>query len=163
MKKLLLLSTLFFLFAVQISWGQMSRTIEGVAIDSKGVPLPDGKRTVTFSLYESKDSENPLWSEQQIVPIKDGLFSATFGNVNPLGLPLDKPYWLGMRVGKGQELSPRLQLTPRADGFAAKSGADIDDISGKAASLQGNTLDQAYDEGGAGAGRTITADAGAVK
>jgi len=28
---------------------------------------------------------------------------------------------------------------------------------------QGNTLDEAYDEGGAGAGRTITADAGAVK
>lgn len=28
---------------------------------------------------------------------------------------------------------------------------------------QGNTLDQAYDQGGAGAGRTITADTGAVK
>ncbi len=31
-----------------------------------------------------------------------------------------------------------------------------------AASASGNTLDQAYDQGGAGAGRTITADAGAV-
>ena len=35
-------------------------------------------------------------------------------------------------------------------------------ISATLGSAQGNTLDQAYDEGGPGAGRTITADAGAV-
>ena len=89
MKKLLYLSTLFFLLAVQTTPAQMARTVQGVAIDSKGVPLPDGTKNITFTLYDSADSENPLWSEQQRVAIKDGRFSATLGSVNPLDLPLE--------------------------------------------------------------------------
>ena len=156
-------SLAFLLLTVQTTGAQETITMQGVAIDSKGIPLPDGKRTVTFTLYDSPDSENPLWSEQQSVAIKDGRFSATLGSVNPLDLPLEGPHWLGMRVGEGKELSPRLHLTPGADAVAGKSVADIDDRAGeKAATNPANTLDQAYDEGGAGAGRTITADAGAV-
>ena len=126
MKKILCLATLFFLFAVQTAWAQMPKTIEGVAIDSKGVPLPDGIKNITFNIYDSLESKTPLWSEQQNVPIKDGRFSATLGSVNSFDLPLEKIYWLGMRVGNGKELSPRMKLTP---------GGDVDTSAGKAASL----------------------------
>ena len=150
MKQLLLLSTLF-LFAVQTTWAQTSKTIEGVAIDSKGVPLPDGTKEITFNIYDSIDGDTPLWSEQQTVAIKDGRFSASLGGVNSLELPENKTYWLGMKVGEGKELSPRLELNLGANDEIAQNAA-----------LVGNTLDMAYDEGGAGLGGTITADAGAV-
>ena len=79
MKKLLCLSTLFLLIAVQTTQAQTPKTIEGVAIDSKGVPLPDGTKEITFNIYDAIDGDILLWSEQQTVAIKDGRFSASLG------------------------------------------------------------------------------------
>ena len=33
-------TTFFLLFAVQTAWAQTPKTIEGIAIESKGIPLP---------------------------------------------------------------------------------------------------------------------------
>ncbi|MBM3238557.1 hypothetical protein FJZ31_19860 [Candidatus Poribacteria bacterium] len=54
-----------------------------------------------------------------------------------------------MTVEGGPELAPRIQLTASAYSLNTRSEG-------------GNTLDQEYDQGGPGAGRTIIADAGAV-
>ena len=111
MKKFLCVSTLFFLLAVQTAWAEKPITIQGVAIDSKGLPLTGGNKSVTFNIYNSPTGGEALWSEQQMVPVEDGRFSATLGSANPLELSSDKTYWLGMRVGEGEELSPRIQLS----------------------------------------------------
>jgi len=153
MKKLLCFCILFLLLAVQTTWGQSPKTIEGIALDSKGIPLPDGNKEITFNIYDSIDSDVLLWSEQQTVAIKDGRFSATLGSVNSLELRETKTYWLTMKVGQGKELSPRLELDL----------GENDETTQKSA-LTSHTLDDAYDGGtpGTGSGRIITADAGAV-
>ena len=154
MKKLLCFCILFLLLAVQTTWGQSPKTIEGVALDSKGIPLPDGTKEITFNIYDSIDGDVLLWSEQQTVAIKDGRFSATLGSVNSLELRETKTYWLTMKVGAGKELSPRLELNL----------GENDDTTAQKSALTSHTLDDAYDGGtpGSGSGRIITADAGAV-
>ncbi|MCH7680812.1 hypothetical protein IID10_15855 [candidate division KSB1 bacterium] len=154
MKKLLCFCILFLLLAVQTTWGQSPKTIEGVALDSKGIPLPDGTKEITFNIYDSIDGDVLLWSEQQTVAIKDGRFSATLGSVNSLELRETKTYWLTMKVGAGNELTPRIEL---------KLGEN-DDTTAQKSALTSHTLDDAYDGGtpGSGSGRIITADAGAV-
>ena len=121
MKKLLCIIILLSLSMLQggVYAQSKTKTIDGVAIDSKGIPLPDGDKNITFALYDSPDGETALWMEEQSVAIKDGRFSATLGNVTPFDVPLDRTHWLGIRVGQGNELSPRLQLNPGADIDAA--------------------------------------------
>ena len=155
MKKLLCFCILFLLLAVQTTWGQSPKTIEGIALDSKGIPLPDGTKEITFNIYDSIDGDVLLWSEQQTVAIKDGRFSVTLGSVNSLELRETKTYWLTMKVGAGNELTPRIEL---------KLGEN-DDTTAQKSALTSHTLDDAYDGGtpGSGSGRIITADAGAVE
>ena len=56
-----------------------------------------------------------------------GFFDVTLGSVNPLNLPFDKPYWLGVTVGADTELTPRMQLTSSGYSFRA---ANTDSING---------------------------------
>ena len=60
-------------------------------------------------------------------------------------LPFDKPYWLGISIDDS-ELTPRIELTSSPYSLNPQGG-----------------LDEAYDQGGAGSGRIITADAGPVE
>ncbi|HIE27027.1 TPA: hypothetical protein EYP66_07045 [Candidatus Poribacteria bacterium] len=154
MKRVLLLSALFFILAVQVSWGQIPETIsyQGVLTDTDGIAVSDGDYNLTFKLYDVDTGGTELWSEEQLVQVSKGIFNVILGSVNPLTLPFDKQYWLGIAVEGGSELEPRIKLTASAYSLNARSGGGGG----------GNTLDQAYDQGGAGAGRTINADAGAV-
>lgn len=112
MKKILGFIAVLSLLVVQLTWAQErdAVVIRGIAIDSQGIPLPDGNRMITFKIYEGPNSETPVWIEQVSVPVENGTFSATLGTVTAFDLPLEKPYWLGMKVGDGQELSPRMEL-----------------------------------------------------
>ena len=136
MRKLLCLFTLVFL--VQTTWAEMPITVWGVAKDSKGIALPDGRKNITFTLYDSPESDTAIWSEQQSALIKDGRFSANLESLKSLKLPFTKTYWLGMKVGQGNELLPRLELKPGENVETTLKSAMAD-----------NTLDMAYDAGGA--------------
>ena len=175
---------------------------QGVLTDNSGVNVTDGNYDLTFNLYAVETGGSALWTETQSVSISDGIFNVILGKVTSIDLPFDNPYWLGITVGTGTELTPRIELTSAAYSLNALSvmdnsvtGASIqnnqivrsvnnikDDvtisagdnvsitnagnsitISAETSGSGGNTLDQAYDQGGAGAGRTITADAGAFK
>lgn len=48
------------------------------------------------------------------------------------------------------------------DAFDTSTGHDHDGTDSKSVSVSGNTLDQSYDQGGAGSGKAITVDSGAV-
>ena len=146
MKKSFFLLALFSLLVTQMAWTQEAIVIKGVAINSQGIPLPDGRKDITLNVYTSHKGGTPLWSEEQSITVKDGQFSTTLSKSTTSDLAPDKQYWLGMKVGDGEELSSRIPLENEVGILAVA------------------TLDDAYDGdgGGAGSGRTITADAGAV-
>ena len=78
------------------------------ALDGVGVndTLP-----IRFVLYESEEGADSVWGEvQPSVQIIKGLFDVELGSINPIDLPFDKIYWLGIFVN-GLELSPRVKLT----------------------------------------------------
>ncbi|HSP86645.1 MAG TPA: hypothetical protein VLN45_00810, partial [Ignavibacteriaceae bacterium] len=68
-------------------FAQIPRTIsyQGVLTDNSGNPKPDGDYTFTFNLYEVETGGDTIWSEVKILPVTDGLFSTSLGNVTPFG------------------------------------------------------------------------------
>ncbi|NOX37494.1 MAG: hypothetical protein GXO78_08150 [Calditrichaeota bacterium] len=194
----------FLLLGISLALAQIPRAIsyQGILTDVNGTPVADGAYELTFRLYDALSNGNMLWEEKQTVPVKDGLFNVALGSVTPLVLPFDQPYWLGITVGSGTEMSPRIPLAASPYSLNAQSVADSVITGEKVADGQlvrsvngltdnvtlaagtnvsltqtgqtitisatgggdgGNTLDEAYDQGGPGAGRRIVADAGAVE
>ena len=197
-------SIMFLFLGISVTLAQIPRTIsyQGVLTDVSGNPITDGIYEMTFRLYEELSDGDALWEETQTVPVQDGLFNVALGSVTPLNLPFDQPYWLGITVGAGTEMTPRIPLSASpyslnahsivdsaitgqkiADGQVVRSVNGITDaltlaagnnvtisqseqtitIAATGGTGGGNTLDQAYDQGGAGAGRRIMADAGPVE
>jgi hypothetical protein len=113
MKRVSLFIALFVALSSQVAWGQPPRLIsyQGVLKDAGGQVMPDGTYTFFFTLYEAQVGGAALWDEtQQQVEVRKGIFNVILGSVNPLTLPFDKQYWLGVRVNTSNEL-PRVQLT----------------------------------------------------
>ena len=188
MKRLSLISVLLFVLATQVALGQIPQKMsyQGVLTDGNNNAVADGTYNLTFKLYDVVAGGTELWTETQSVDISNGLFNVILGAVNPLTLDFDKPYWLGITVGVGSELNPRIELASAPYSLNARSvvqsinslkgdvtlaaGTNVTinssdntlTISAANGAGSGSTLDQAYDQGGAGAGRTINADAGAV-
>jgi len=109
---------------------QIPRTIgyQGVLTDASGSAVPDGDYSLTFRLYGVRTGGNPLWEEGQVVAVAKGVFNVMLGSVVPLALPFDRPYWLGVTVGGGVELSPRIPLTSSGYSFRAASTESIGGI-----------------------------------
>lgn len=82
---------------------------QGILTDSLGNPIVEGTYELTFSLYNQATGGNVLWSENQAVTVEEGLFTVLLGEVNPIDLPFDEPYWLDVKVD-GDELNPRLRF-----------------------------------------------------
>ncbi len=85
---------------------------QGVLMDDGGAFVPDGDYSLTFMLYTIPEGGAPIWGETQSpVAVSRGVFSVILGSVAPLdGLAFDVPCWLGITVGPGTELSPRVRL-----------------------------------------------------
>ena len=126
MKPLSFLSVLLLLLAAQVVWGQIPQTMsyQGVLTDAAGDPVQDGDYNLTFKLYASASTGTELWTETQTPTIVNGIFNVILGRVNPLDLPFDKPYWLGITVAEGSELTPRVELTASAYSLNARSIED---------------------------------------
>ncbi len=96
---------------------------QGVLTQSNGSAVADGSYSLTFRLYYVTILIGPppnriiqfitdtLWTETQNVAVSKGIFNVILGSVNPINLPFDKQYWLGITVASGSELTPRIQLT----------------------------------------------------
>jgi len=158
--------------------------VQGFLSDSIGgssVPA-NGTYVMTFTLYDAEFGGMPLAAVGPLsVAATNGLYSMDLSfSVSEFGA---SDRWIEVGVA-GEVLSPRLRLVSTPYAYAAErlDGADaseleesseivsaqsvlqdqIDALSTQVATA-GNTLDEAYDEGGPGAGRTINADAGSVK
>jgi hypothetical protein len=104
---------LLLLITLNLYGQSISQTInfQGVLKDASGNVVPDGNYDLTFSIYDAASNGNLLWSETQTLNVTGGVFSAQLGSVNPIDLPFDVSYWLGVTVGSGSELAPRTAFT----------------------------------------------------
>jgi hypothetical protein len=103
---------IFFIIYAATVLAQVPRTIsyQGVLTDTLGHSKPDGNYSFTFRLYSSENNGTALWSETKTLPVNHGLFTTFLGNVTPINLKFDAPYWLSIQVSGGTELTPRIQL-----------------------------------------------------
>ena len=118
------------ILAASLSLAQVPKTIsyQGVLTDASGTVVPDGSYSLTFKIYDVATGSTALWTEVQSVAISKGIFNVILGSVVPLNLPFNKPYYLGVTVGAGAELTPRIALTSSAYSFRAVNTDSINGI-----------------------------------
>jgi hypothetical protein len=109
-----------------VAIAQVPSTIsyQGILTDSEGQLVEDGSYNMHFRLYSGSGTQTVIWEESRSVTVQNGLFSVLLGTNNPLDLPFDQPYYLGLAVGEAPELSPRTALTSSAYSFRARSVDD---------------------------------------
>ncbi len=73
----------------------------------------NGVQSFVFKIYCAQTGGTALWTEQQTVPVNNGLFSVFLGSVTPLDLPFDTDYWVEITFGS-ETMSPRQRLTSAA-------------------------------------------------
>ncbi len=100
---------------------------QGLLTDGGGSPVPNGTYDLTFTLYKVPSGGTVVWTESQPgVAVANGSFAVALGSVTPLtDVPFDRPYWLGITVGAGPEMTPRIELasSPYALGWRAPFAA----------------------------------------
>ena len=118
-KSLLFVLIILVLFTV-MSFAGITRLInyQGIILGGDEKPLPEGNYKLTFKLYE--EDSKLIWTEvHNQVFISGGLVHVILGDITPLELPFDKPYFLGIQIGTDPELQPRMLLTSSAYAFRA--------------------------------------------
>lgn len=112
MRFFLLLLILGF-FAVNPALAQNAKLgIQGILKKANGNAVDDGTYSLTFKLYNVSTGGTALWSETQAdVEVASGIYTATLGSANPLNIPFNETYYLGVTVGSTTEMLPRIQLT----------------------------------------------------
>jgi hypothetical protein len=139
MRKACILGMLLCIAAAQAGWAQVPERMnyQGILTDINGVVAPDGLYDLTFRIYSAKEGGQELWTEGHTgVQVSKGIFSIILGSINPLAdfqTPFDKPYWLGIEVNNGGELSPRIELVSSAYSLNARSVEDSAVTAGKIA------------------------------
>jgi len=94
---------------------------QGKLLDNIGNPVADTLYAIRFTLYAQPTGGGPLWSEDQLVNTRAGLFSVLLGSVTPIGsLPDAGALYLGMKVGADPEMTPRIQIVSAAYAYIAR-------------------------------------------
>ncbi len=155
--------TILLLAVTAPSWGDAPSTIsyQGILTDGAGVPVDDGEYTMAFGIYDSPTDPGALWIEQHDenaagsnkVTVVNGIFNVILGKIEPLNLPFDEPYWLGMSVEGGDELTPRTELAGSPYAFRAARADSA--LHAEHASVADSAL--AGGSGGAGDGHSLDA------
>ncbi|MBD3237374.1 MAG: hypothetical protein GF330_11760 [Candidatus Eisenbacteria bacterium] len=104
------------------------RTIshQGRLTDELGNPIEDGSYELTCRIYDVPSGGSALWSEAQTITTTDGVYSVTLGEVTPVFLAFDVPYWLGISLEDGAEMMPRVELTSWPYAIRALIADDLD-------------------------------------
>ncbi len=131
--------------AVATVQADVPRTIshQGQLLGESGEPVENETLDFTFSLYASESGENAIWTEDQQLQVTEGLFNAILGSEQPLDLPFDEQYWLGIAIDDGDELTPRIPLSATPYALKAQSVPD------------GSITGQKLDSMGASAGQAL--------
>ena len=112
---------------------------QGKLTDTFDLPVADTTYSVAFRLYTQPTGGSPFWNETQTVRTRGGLFSTLLGSVTPIGsMPDAGTAYLGMAVGGGAELAPRLRIASAAYAYKADTANYA---------LAGGTADNAWARG----------------
>jgi len=85
---------------------------QGLIKDAAGVVVPNGDYSLTFKLYDLPSGGSALWNETKTINVVDGIINTQLGSVTPIpSSTFAATSWLGITVGVGSELSPRIRLT----------------------------------------------------
>ncbi|MFA6054980.1 MAG: hypothetical protein WC769_06360 [Thermodesulfovibrionales bacterium] len=101
---------------------------QGTLSDSGGTPVT-GSVTMVFSIYSLASGGTALWTETQSLSVNNGIYNVNLGDVNPISLPFDTQYYLGVRVGSDGEMIPRQTLTSVGYAFKAQEADSASDLS----------------------------------
>ena len=126
-----LLISIMLLLCTLIAHAGLPQTMnyQGNLKGADGTPV-NGSRTMTFAIYSSTGGSGSLWQQQQAVPVNNGSFSVVLGGGDPpqpIALPFDKQYFLGVTVLPDQEMIPRQILTSSPYAFRAAVGDTVKD------------------------------------
>jgi hypothetical protein len=113
MRRITVLGTVLALALTGYAMGDVPQTIsyQGVLKDDAGVIVPDDDYDFTFRIYDVSSGGTALWTENQMKHVTAGILNVILGEIDPIDLPFDEPYWLGVTIGTGDELAPRTPLT----------------------------------------------------
>lgn len=109
---------------------------QGVVTNEQGGIVADGTYPMTFGIYDSVVAGNRLWFENRNVETVNGIFDIYLGEIAPLNLDFDLPYYLESVFG-GLALSPRTLLS--ASAYSLRAADILDSIAVR--SLNGLTDD----------------------
>ena len=124
MKRFLMLIAVALLgLAASPCWSEIPHMINynGMLTDDAGNPL-NGNYDLTFAIYDVDVGGTALWLETHYeTPIEDGLVNIVLGSLMALPSYIfdDSVRYLGITVGSGLELAPRIGLT--SVGYAYRS------------------------------------------
>ena len=105
---------------------------QGYLETNTGEQVSDGNYALTFLIYDTESEGDPIWQETHpAIPVIRGRFNAILGSVQTINLSFDRPYWLGVKVDNGEELTPRMVLTSTGYSFRA---LNADRVNGYSAS-----------------------------
>ncbi|RKY11830.1 MAG: hypothetical protein DRP82_07175, partial [Planctomycetota bacterium] len=108
---------------------------QGRLTDKQTGQRVNGTVDITFRIYDVATGGTPLWEETHTgVQVKDGLYAVVLGSVQPLNLPFDKQYWLGIEVNNDGEMTPRYQMASVPYALRAAYAEDADKLDGHDAS-----------------------------
>jgi len=96
-------------------------TYQGYLKDTgSGAPITASAKPMGFALYSTTGGTIPLWSESQAVKVDKGIYNVELGTTNPITLPFDTRYYLGITVTPDTvEMTPRQPLTTAPYAFRA--------------------------------------------
>lgn len=106
----LLLSGILWNTTTLIAQSDRKISIQGILKDGDGAAVADGNYKLTFSLYTAAGTLK--WTEDQpSVRVRGGVYSALLGTVKDFNTQgntaiFDVPYFLGVKVNDGTELTP---------------------------------------------------------
>jgi hypothetical protein len=142
MKRLLALVFLAILAASPaLANAPLTISYQGVLTDNAGNLVADGNYNLTFNLYTVPVAGASIWTEtQNNVPVAKGGFNVLLGSVASLSaLTFDAPYYLGVAVNGGAELSPRIALASSPYSLGLKLPFTISQTPGQPL-IQGDNL-----------------------
>jgi hypothetical protein len=84
---------------------------QGVVTDATGTPI-NGSHTLQIAIYDAPSAGAPLHNETFPVTLHDGVFNVLLGALTPFpsSLSFDRPYFVGVAVDGGGELTPRTAM-----------------------------------------------------
>ena len=117
---------------------------QGYLTNAAGVPI-NGTLQMVFSIYNVSSGGSPLWTETHSVTVSQGIYSVILGEgstPNPINLPFDTTYYLGVQVGADPEMTPRKILTSVGYAFRALTVESIGSHSHSGADITSGTVSE---------------------